>query len=209
MALAFIYFTSSGMVACQIFQSQIAYLNLMGLISVIVGIVLKEGRVISNQKIHGQGNERKRRKKMPNGREHLKYEDFGSHKYADHDGTSDCAYNCGCWAGPANSGGPTGVDPLGGNCPGNPLSKILGFGNKELTEKEMLDDFINARIEHLELKIDRLRPLAQLVRDARKNSKIKLQEEVIWLKRELVRLNHNMGVMKEIANKANREISSV
>jgi hypothetical protein len=42
---------------------------------------------------------------------------FSEHKYADHDGTSDCSYGCGCWMGPSASGGP--VDPFG-PCPRNP-----------------------------------------------------------------------------------------
>jgi len=54
---------------------------------------------------------------MPNGHGSKEY---GPHKYADHDGTSDCEYGCGCWAGSTNSGGPLGLDPLGGKCPGNP-----------------------------------------------------------------------------------------
>lgn len=37
------------------------------------------------------------------------------HIYDEH-GTSDCANGCGCWAGPARSGGPDGIDPLGA-CP--------------------------------------------------------------------------------------------
>ena len=44
---------------------------------------------------------------------------FGPHKYADHDGTSDCQYGCGCWMGPSRSGGP--VNPFGA-CPKNPKS---------------------------------------------------------------------------------------
>ncbi len=32
--------------------------------------------------------------------------------------TSDCAYGCGCWAGPYGSGGPRGINPLG-RCPKN------------------------------------------------------------------------------------------
>jgi len=42
---------------------------------------------------------------------------FGKHKYAEHDGTSDCEYGCGCWMGPCRSGGK--VDPFG-PCPNNP-----------------------------------------------------------------------------------------
>lgn len=41
---------------------------------------------------------------------------FGPHSY-DEDGTSDCAHKCGCWMGPAASGGP--VNPFGA-CPNNP-----------------------------------------------------------------------------------------
>ena len=44
---------------------------------------------------------------------------FGNHRFADHDGTSDCKYGCGCWMGPSRSGGP--VDP-GGRCPNNPIA---------------------------------------------------------------------------------------
>ena len=43
---------------------------------------------------------------------------FGPHGYVD-DGTSDCSFGCGCWAGVCRSGGP--VDPLG-PCPLNPIS---------------------------------------------------------------------------------------
>lgn len=42
---------------------------------------------------------------------------FGPHDYGKDDHTQDCAYGCGCWAGPSRSGGP--VDPFGA-CPKNP-----------------------------------------------------------------------------------------
>lgn len=42
---------------------------------------------------------------------HVNSKKFGPHKYIDCDGTSDCEYGCGCWMGPARSGGP--VDPWG------------------------------------------------------------------------------------------------
>ena len=45
---------------------------------------------------------------------------FGSHDYGKHDGTEDCRFGCGCWAGPCRSGGP--VNPFGA-CPNNPLAK--------------------------------------------------------------------------------------
>ena len=43
---------------------------------------------------------------------------FGPHKYQQ-EGTSDCAYGCGCWMGSCRSGGL--VDPFG-KCPNNPLA---------------------------------------------------------------------------------------
>jgi len=43
---------------------------------------------------------------------------FGEHDY-DEEGTSDCKHFCGCWAGPARSGGP--VNPFG-RCPKNPIT---------------------------------------------------------------------------------------
>lgn len=45
---------------------------------------------------------------------------FSTHDYGVGDGTSDCAYKCGCWMGPCASGGP--VDPFG-PCPKNPVKE--------------------------------------------------------------------------------------
>lgn len=45
---------------------------------------------------------------------------FGPHSYGAHDGTSDCAYGCGCWMGPYRSNGP--VNPFG-PCPNNPITR--------------------------------------------------------------------------------------
>lgn len=47
---------------------------------------------------------------------------FGGHDFGDDDGTSDCKYKCGCWMGPAMSGGP--VNPFGA-CPNNPSNAKL------------------------------------------------------------------------------------
>lgn len=64
---------------------------------------------------------------------------FGPHKYADHDGTSDCEYGCGCWMGPCRSGGD--VDPFG-MCPNNPLKtfevkySVIKFNNTSEADKQ-------------------------------------------------------------------------
>lgn len=128
---------------------------------------------------------------MPNGRDHLKYEDFGNHEYAKHDGTSDCAHGCGCWAGPARSGGPVGVDPFG-KCPDNPLKVIEGYKTIELTEAERLADLVNSRIAYLEKKVSDLEPYAALVQKARKSSKTYLQVRVKQTKEINVSLNRKI-----------------
>ena len=81
---------------------------------------------------------------MPNGYEHRKY---GQHNYLDNDGTSDCIYRCGCWAGPSRSEGPVGLDPIFGFCPNNPLDgKPLREGNIDY------EDVVSQRIQALELR---------------------------------------------------------
>ncbi|MEO6077946.1 MAG: hypothetical protein ABIP54_04120 [Candidatus Andersenbacteria bacterium] len=58
------------------------------------------------------------------------YEDakkqYGPHGYTE-EGTCDCAHGCTCFLGASQSGGPVGVDPLNGECPGNPADgQFLG-----------------------------------------------------------------------------------
>jgi len=108
---------------------------------------------------------------MPNGREHVKYDDFGDHEYGNLDGTSDCQYGCGCWMGPARSNGPMGVDPFG-KCPGNLLDE------KSLSEREIMEDFVNGRIAYLEKEIMHLKEFEILVINAKKSSSIDLQKEL-------------------------------
>ena len=101
---------------------------------------------------------------MPNGREHMSYEvDFGKHKYADHDGTSDCKYGCGCWMGPSRSGGPMGVDPSG-KCPRHVLRETLPTSlGKPIGSEGIMGDFVNGRILYLESEVYGLRPYKKIV----------------------------------------------
>ena len=132
---------------------------------------------------------------MPNGRDHLKYEDFGLHLYAG-EGTSDCAYGCGCWAGPARSGGPAGVDPFG-KCPGNFQTELpVSFG-QPLSEKEIHQDFINGRIAYLEKLVRDLRPFKETVENTQKFSKVGLQLRCENLEREGVKLANQLKNMEE------------
>ena len=80
---------------------------------------------------------------MPNGHDYSK--EYGSHKYPeDHWHTSDCEYGCGCSAGPTSSHGPTGLDPLGGECPNNPLDGEMVGGKADY------DIVVTRRIRRLE-----------------------------------------------------------
>ena len=55
---------------------------------------------------------------MPNGHDYTR--EYGGHKYPSLHSTNDCEHGCGCSAGPSTSGGPLGLNPIGGECPNNP-----------------------------------------------------------------------------------------
>jgi hypothetical protein len=83
---------------------------------------------------------------MPNGAEH---KEFGGHHYpAAPDATSDCSHGCGCWAGPARSGGPPGLDPFG-KCPNNPVDGVRREGKDDYAQ------VVNDRIRDLESRLYR------------------------------------------------------
>lgn len=110
---------------------------------------------------------------MPNGHGPKEY---GGHKYAGHGGTSDCQYDCGCWMGPTNSGGPVGLDPFG-TCPKNPTDgKLLG-GNADYNH------VVNQRIRNLEARLYQAEEQLKRVSP----DKIELAEELAATKAELAR----------------------
>ncbi len=108
---------------------------------------------------------------MPNGRKHLSYDnDFGPHKYADHDGTSDCRYGCGCWIGPTRSGAPAGVNPLG-KCPQNlEIDELPESFGKTMSKPEILEDYINGRIDSLEQDVALLGRYRSIIEMAKEES---------------------------------------
>ena len=112
---------------------------------------------------------------MPNGHGPKEY---GGHKYADHEGTSECEHGCGCWMGPFRSGGPTGLDP-GGTCPKNPKDGEPLGGNADY------DNVVNARIQDLSSRMHTAENRLKRVRP----SKIKLAEELASVKTELAEKN--------------------
>ncbi len=116
---------------------------------------------------------------MPNGHGPKEY---GGHKYANHDGTSDCEHGCGCSMGPYRSGGPTGLDPFG-KCPKNPVDgKLLG-GNVDYDHvvTERIDD-LSSRLYKAEERLRRVSP-----------SKANLVDELTATKAELAEKNELLG----------------
>lgn len=92
---------------------------------------------------------------MPNGDERREY---GGHEYGPLGGTSDCKHWCGCWMGPARSGGPVGLDPFG-TCPGNPKGGERLGGNRdyEYVVTERIEN-LESRLSSAEEELERLRP---------------------------------------------------
>lgn len=120
---------------------------------------------------------------MPNGHGHKEY---GKHKYAEA-GTSDCEYGCGCWMGPARSGGPTGLDPFG-KCPKNPGDgKSLG-GNADY------DHVVTERIQNLESRLY----IAEEQLEKVKPSKIKLADELDSVRTELAKKNQLLAQLRRL-----------
>ena len=107
---------------------------------------------------------------MPNGRSHKNYDDYGPHEYEGH-GTSDCKHGCGCWIGPARSGGPLGIDPFGA-CPDNPIDGKKQPGNDDY------EDLVNGRIASLKSGLTEALQAVQLVERARKSTKLDLVKKL-------------------------------
>jgi hypothetical protein len=107
--------------------------------------------------------------------------EYDGHYYADHDGTSDCKHGCGCWMGPTNSGGPTGLDPFG-KCPRNPKDGTFIGGSADY------DYVVTERIRNLESKVyaaeGRLRDAEERLKKV-KPSKAKLADELASMAEKL------------------------
>jgi len=100
--------------------------------------------------------------------------EYGNHEYPNQDGTSDCKFGCGCWAGRTSSGGPTGIDPLG-TCPQNPVDGHLIGG------REDYNYVVTERIRNLEFRVyeaeERLKQVSP--------SHTELADELAAVKKEL------------------------
>ena len=131
---------------------------------------------------------------MPNGLDYTK--EYGPHKYKDHDGTSDCKHGCGCWAGPANSGGPVGLNPLNGECPGNPKDGNLIGGKSDY------EIVVERRIRALESKLFKTRERADKAEKIAGSDKTELFNELEATKTKLEKANTRIKSTVEIIEKA-------
>lgn len=114
---------------------------------------------------------------MPNGNHERK--EYGPHKY-EGEGTSDCAYGCGCWMGPSRSGGPAGIDPFGA-CPGNPMDwkPLGGTQDREMVISQRIKD-LERRADEAERKWKSVEPGAKkLAREVERLMKKLYQQESI------------------------------
>lgn len=124
---------------------------------------------------------------MPNGHDYSK--EYGPHKYDDDiHHTSDCKNGCGCYMGPAMSGGPAGVDTFG-ECPKNPKNGRLIGGNADQ------DVVIERRIRKLESEAYHATQRAEELEKINGEEKIQLHRDLEEATKEIKRLK---DVLKEI-----------
>ena len=134
---------------------------------------------------------------MPNGLDYTK--EYGPHKYEDHNRTSNCKHDCGCWAGPANSGGPAGLNPLSGECPGNPKDGNLIGGNSDY------EIVVERRIRALELKLFEARERADKAGKIAGSDKTELSNELEATKAKLEEAKTNIEAIIKIVRKRIKE----
>ena len=103
--------------------------------------------------------------------------EYGKHQYADLGGTSNCDYGCGCWMGPARSGGPTGLDPFGA-CPKNPTdSKLLGGQDDYDYVVNSRINELTSRVRQLESQLDQVSPGDIILAEELAKTKIELGDK--------------------------------
>ena len=111
---------------------------------------------------------------MPNGHGPKEY---GEHKYSKGDGRIECKHGCGCWAGSATSGGPTGLDPFGA-CPKNPKDgKLLGgTADYDHVVTERIQN-LSSRLYEAEDRLQRVSPSKAILADKLASLEIRLAEK--------------------------------
>ncbi len=126
---------------------------------------------------------------MPNGHDTKK--EYGGHDYPSLGGTSDCKYDCGCWMGPSNSGGPAGIDPFG-TCPKNPKDgKLLGSNSDQSL-------VIEQRIRDLTVRADQAEAALKLVSPGTK----RLGEKLATTRRKLAQKEQTLAGIQQLIKKS-------
>jgi len=139
---------------------------------------------------------------MPNGRSHKSYDDYGPHKYPDHDGRCDCEYGCGCWTSDAMSGSPVGISPFG-HCPNNPLDGQKQSGNNDY------EDCVNGRIQKLESELYTAKQSVELVEEAKKGTKIDLVKRLEQAENRVANLKGILKGIQELAERIQASSSAI
>jgi len=130
---------------------------------------------------------------MPNGHDYSKQ--YGLHNYPDTEGTHDCKNRCGCWMGPARSGGPIGVDPFG-ECPKNPKDgKLLG----DNADQEVV---VTRRIRVLERSAAEANIRAEELEEIDNSKKAEVFRENKRLKKELEELGQVLTAANNMFQRA-------
>jgi len=136
---------------------------------------------------------------MPNGHDYSK--EYGNHDYGNQVGTCDCKHGCGCWMGPARSGGPLGVDPFG-ECPGNPKDgkRLGGQADQEIV--------VTRRIRGLEQKLNEAEQELQKLLKIKGTPEVKMAEELATVTKERDALKQTLLELGETAKKVIREYTT-
>jgi len=99
--------------------------------------------------------------------------------------------------GPTMSGSNnTGISPFG-KCPANYLKEMPEAHGRALTETDVLADFVNGRIDHLERENDRLLSFEKTVKEAEKMSNVDLQLKVNILRGKAVTLKYKLATFRD------------
>jgi hypothetical protein len=124
---------------------------------------------------------------MPNGYDYSK--EYGPHDYSV---SRDCKFGCGCFVASSSSHGPLGLDPIGGECPGNPKDGIkTGYDYEVVAERRIRK--LGSDLYKAEMELSKLRHI-------KTTPKAKLLERAETAEADLNRFHDLIGKAKEFMN---------
>jgi hypothetical protein len=124
--------------------------------------------------------------------------EYGPHKYPDPDSTSDCKHGCGCWAGPNNSGGPLGLDPISGECPNNPKNNIRlgGDGDYETVVERRIRN-LERRAYDAETALKKVRPSKKKLAEDLGAAQEKIYEQETFINKITALISERVKLLAE------------